>query len=502
MARRRRVDIFFILYLTAIIGFVVVSKERDKSDERMQQLNERIIRTFLPPLPLAVEQDTVRWYVDADSSGIVSGELPLFTGKVVVLDIGSDDEVRLRLHSKKYNELLTFEDFVTVGDRTAIGRVEDRTVYFPVSAVFSRTGTYQLNFTAESRRVHESASGRFRYRDIRFDTTLVSRAMIGRLERADIAMTVQVIDTSVEKVKTLEPLRMTVERQNITSAIGFEEVNTITTNLGWSDPQVELVCGAGRLQRMPGDDRSVRYRWTHTISPLPDTICIEARLQRNAGGKDIARGRFTVAGVQPFLRTPMVSALYAGENLDLDIAVEGLENEDRYSWTLSEDAGAGDLIEKTSGQRPRVQYRIPNSFGGKRLIVDARYDGRPYRWISSRSNAAGDSHFMLPVLKPPTQISVDLPASASVMETFRFTASRYMDPRFRGEQPVDRLADVRVELFDEEHNLIRTDVSMVRKGEFTFIIQDKDLIRPEGERVIVLVRAAEASVQETMRLTR
>ena len=502
MAGRRRVDIFFILYLTAIIGFVVVSKERDKNDERMQQLNERIIRTFLPPLPLAVGEDTVRWYVDADSSGIVNGELPRFTGKVFVQDIGSDDDVRLRLHSKKFDELLTFEDIVTVGNRTGVGRVEDRTVYFPVSAVFSRIGTYQLNFTAESRRVHETATGIFRYRDIRFDTTLVSREMISRLERSNVAMTVQVIDTSVERIKTLEPLRMTVERQNISSAIGFEEVNTITTNLGWSDPRVEIICGGGRLERLPGDERTVAFRWTHTVSPLPDTICIEARLQRNAGGKDIARGRFTVAGVQPFLRTPMVSALYAGEDMDLDITVDGLEDESRYSWTLSEDAGAGDLIEKNRGRGPRVQYRIPNSFNGKRLIVDARYDGRQYRWISSHSNAAGKSRFVLPVLKPPTQIHVDLPASASVMETFRFTASRYTDPRFRGEQPVDRLSEVRVELFDEEHNLIRTDVSMVRKGAFTFIIQDKELIRPTGERVIVHVHAAEASVQETMRLIR
>jgi len=502
VALRRRVDVFFILYLTAIIGFVVVSKERDKSDERMQQLNERIIRTFLPPLPMAVEQDTVRWYVDADSSGIVSGDLPLFTGKVFVHDIGSDDDVQLRLHSKKFNELLTFEDIVTVGNRTAIGPIENRVVYFPVSAVFSRTGIYQLNFTAESRRVHELAPGRFRYRDLQFDTTLVSRDMVHRLERSDIAMTVRVIDTSVENVKTLESLRMTVERQNITSAVGFEEVNTITTNLGWSDPRVEITCGGGRLERLPGDDRSVMYRWAQTVTPLPDTICIEARLQRKAGGKDIARGRFTVSGVQPFLRTPLISTLYAGEDLDLDIAVEGLEDEERYSWTLSEDAGGGDLIEKSRGRRPRVQYRIPNSFDGKRLIVDARYDGRPYRWISSRSNAAGRSHFVLSVLQPPIQIGLDLPASASVMETFRFSASRYTDPRFRGEQPVDRLSDVRVELFDEERNLIRTDVSMVRKGEFTFVIQDKDLIRPEGERVIVRVQAAEASIQETMRLTR
>ncbi|MDT8322968.1 MAG: hypothetical protein RRA94_02565, partial [Bacteroidota bacterium] len=144
----------------------------------------------------------------------------------------------------------------------------------------------------------------------------------------------------------------------------------------------------------------------------------------------------------------------------------------------------------------------PNSYGGKQLVLEARYHGRPYRYVSSQTHAAGRSRFVLPVLEPPTQILLDFPARASVMESFRFSASRYVDARFRGEQPIDRLADVHVEIRDEENNLIRTDVSMIRKGEFAFIIQDKDFIRPTGERVIVQVHAAEASVQAIMELYR
>ncbi|MBN1447158.1 MAG: hypothetical protein JXA28_04450 [Bacteroidetes bacterium] len=502
MARRKRIDIFFILYLTAIIGFVVVSKERDRSDERMQQLNAHIIRTFLPPLPLMVERDTVRWYVDADSSGILRGDLPLFTDKVYARDIGSRDEVSVRLHSVVYRDLLTARDIVTIGERTAVGSIRDRVVYFPVSARFPRTGTYEVNLTATARRVHETAPGRFRYRGIRFDTTLVPREMIAELEQGAARLTVQVIDTSVERPKTLETLHMRAERDRIASAVGFEEVNTIETNLSWSDPTLEIIRGSGRLERVSRDQRSSVYRWTSTVTALPDTVVIEARLDRDAGGKDISRVRFPVSGVQPFLRTPLVPALYAGEGLDLDIAVNGLEEEPRYSWTLFEGSANGDRIEKNRGRGVRVQYRIPNSFGGKQLIIEARYDGRPYRWLSQRSNAEGSSRFILPVMNPPTQIGLELPPQASVMETFRFTASRYTDPRFRGEQPIERLTDVRVELFDEENNLINTDVSMIRKGVFTFIIQDKQFIRPAGERVIVVVHAGEATVQSTMWLRR
>ena len=82
MAQRKRIDIFFILYLTAILGFVVVSRERDKIDEGMHELNEQIVRTFVPPVPLRPEGDTLRCYVDADSNGIVIGDPRVFETKV------------------------------------------------------------------------------------------------------------------------------------------------------------------------------------------------------------------------------------------------------------------------------------------------------------------------------------------------------------------------------------------------------------------------------------
>jgi hypothetical protein len=265
---------------------------------------------------------------------------------------------------------------------------------------------------------------------------------------------------------------------------------------------VQIVRGRGRLEKTSGADRRLEYRWTGNVTSAPDTVVIESRLVRGAGGKDIARVMFTVEGTQPYLRHPLPAALYAGEELELDISVAGLEEADLYSWALYEEAGDSDLLLKSEGRGPLVQYRIPNSYGGKLLVLEARYRGQPYRQLSARTHKSGTSRFSLPVLEPPTQITLDLPERASVMGSFRFAASRYIDPRFRGEQPIDRLADVRVELFDEQNNLIRTDVSMVRKGEFTFIIQDKDRISASGERVIVHVQAVEASVRAIMVLYR
>ncbi len=500
MVRRKRIDIFFILYLTAILGFVIVSKERDKNDELMQKQNERIIRTFLPQVPLHFESDTVRWYVSADSAGIVTDHSAMFHDKVYVSDISADDRIVVRMHSVLRNGIWTTQEIVNVGERTAFGPPENRMVYFPVSAMFPRTGTYTVNLTARASRVTETTPGSFTYRSTTFDSTDVSREMIRTLEHAATTLTVQVIDTSVTRVKTLETLRMDITRTDIQSAVGFEERNDIRVNLGWSEPDVSIVRGFGRLERTGGGGREQVISWRGIVRNSPDTIMIEARLNRDAGGKDIVRKSFAVSGITPILRSVLPHQLYAGEDLNLDISVDGLEEPAGYSWELFEDAGSNDLISKGTGRGPDVRFRIPNSYGGKNLIIEAQYNGRRYRYLSARTHSAGSSRFQLMVVNPPTQIQVDLPDRASVKQSFKFWASRYIDPRFRGEQPIEKLSDVRVEIFDEEDNLIRTDISMIRKGEFTFLIQDKDLIRREGEHVIVIVHAGDATLQSTMHL--
>jgi hypothetical protein len=130
VARSRRVDVFFILYLTAIVAFVVVSRERDKLDEAMQQTHEDIVRTFLPSVPLRFERDTLRFYVGADTSGVILGVPPLFRSKVYVEDITFDDHVSMTVHSIYYNDTLTAASMVDIGTRTGAGSIADRTVYF------------------------------------------------------------------------------------------------------------------------------------------------------------------------------------------------------------------------------------------------------------------------------------------------------------------------------------------------------------------------------------
>ncbi|MCZ7556891.1 MAG: hypothetical protein M5R41_10870 [Bacteroidia bacterium] len=503
MARRRRVDIFLILYLTAIVGFAVISRERDHATSTHAQRHEHLVAQFIPPLPLVPENDTVRYYVSADDrSGIVSTAVPPFSTKIFVHDIDPDDQVTMTLHSIVRDSLLTSPDLLQIGERTGYGNVYDRVVYFPLTGRFPRTGTYTVNLKAGARRIQRAEGGSIEYRGLKFDTSDISHVQVKALEHATGTVVIQVIDTSLARPKTLEALRIQSSQTSISSAIGFEEQNTITANLGWSAPHVSIVSGSGTLTKVTRTDRQVEYRWSGVVRSLPDTVVIEARLDRGAGGKDIARTQFTLNGTQPFLFEQPPLHLYAGEEMSVNLQVRGLEQEALYTWSLYEIAGVNETVIKASGTGPVGRWRIPTSYVGKRLVLEVRYMGRLYRYLSTQTHRSGISRISLPVEVPPTRIAASLPERAPSNAAFRFTASRYSHPRFMGEQPIDKISDVAVEITASGNRRFEASVSMIRKGEFEFELENSAAVAAGGEQVLVTIRAAGAIFQHAIRLTR
>ncbi len=503
MARRRRVDIFLILYLTAIVGFAVVSRERERTDTERRSRYEKLVRTFIPPLPVLPERDTIRYYVGAeDGSGIVNDAPRHFSTKIFVQDIDPDDQVTMVLHSIILDNTLTAPGLLRVGERTGYGAVQDRVIYFPLTGSFPRTGTYTINLVAHARRIKRSDGGTLEYRGIHVDTAHVPFGLMTALERSSATLTVQVIDTSLTRPKTLEPLSIQVGRENITSAVGFEEQNLVQVNLGWSVPSVSIVRGSGALHSVSLSDRVAEYRWVGTVSSFPDTIVIEARLNRDAGGKDIARARFVVSGSEPLLIEQPPQHLYAGEEMSVNMRVNGLNETELYSWSLFEDAGRNELLLKASGKGPVITYRIPTSYTGKRLVLETRYQGRLYSYVSTRSYQSGVSRISLPVETPPTRIVASIPDRAPANAAFRFSVSRYSQQRFMGEMPLDRIADVSVEIVNSKNRSLETSVSMIRKGEFEFELANTGSIAPGGEQIIIKIRAGDALFHHTMRLMR
>jgi len=503
VGRRRRFDIFLILYLTAVVGFAVVSRERSLESEYWSERVEKAIETFLPRLPLTAESDTMRWYVNgSDTNGLVTGYNEVFQTQIIVSDIHADDNISMNIHSIIRDSLLTSPELLRVGKRSGRGPLEDMIVSFPLSGVFPYTGKYTVNLVGRSTRVRETAPGRFRYRDRHFDSTLASRDLIASLERNVVSFTVNVIDTSMHPVKTFEPLWMSVERTEIVSAIGFEERNTILTNLGWASPDVSVVRGGGRLIRVSSTDRQTEYQWVGRTPSYSDTVVVEARLQRNAGGKDIAVASFAVSGVVPYLIVSPPQLLYSGEELTIDIRITGLEQEQLYTWELFEDAGSRFPVSKLKGSGPLVTYRIPSNYAGKLLAVEARYSGLPYRFISRTSHASGQSRFVFPVISPPTRIEMQFAENITAVQSHRFKASRFFDPRFAGEQPIDRMMDVKVEVVTGDGRVLPTEISMIRKGVFEFLIKDPERIARGGEYALLRISAGETTVHRNVFIRR
>jgi len=502
VVRRRRFDIFLVLYLTAIVAFAVVSRERERGDEEREERLRKLVSTFIPPLPMRFERDSVRWYVDADDeSGLVAATVPPLETSILIHDIDPDDEIGMSMHSVTYNDTLIAPDAVAIGERLGHGRITDRTVRFPVKARFDRVGTYTVHVTGKAMRVHTAEQGDLEYRERRFDTTLVSRRTVEELERGRASLTVRVIDTSMSAVKTFESLRLVAERQDIASAIGFVETNIIQVNLGWFSPVVEIVRGGGRLVRISSSEKLVEYRWEGVVHSSPETVEIEARLDRQAGGKDVARVAFNVRGDEPVLLTPRSRVVYSGEELSMDLRVAGLTDENAYSWVLSEQGGPNELINKLEGRGPLVQYRLPNSYSGKTLVVMARYGGRPYRYISPRSYEAGPSVFSFPVVLPPVRIETEFPRSVKPSQVFRFDVSRFKDERFRGEQPVERLADVQVEALAANGTPVDIDLYMIRKGQFEFVFSNSSAALKAG-RVFVTIHCFGATVRRDVQIVK
>jgi hypothetical protein len=342
--------------------------------------------------------------------------------------------------------------------------------------------------------------GVFSYHGFAFDSSLVSRRLIEDIERMRASLVVLVEDTSIEAPKNMRDLRLAVEQEVISSSVGFEERNTVTVNLASTLPQVSIVRGGGELHELSRGEGQIEYEWSGTVSSIPDTVEIEARTFRDAGGKDIARVQFAVHGVLPFLHSIPPTIFYAGEAIDFDFRVDGLEDQAQYHWRLYEEPAVGDRLLKTEGRGSHVRYRIPNSYTGKRLVIDATYGGRSFRVLSPHTLAAGHSRFSFPVVQPPTRIALQLPEVPRASSVFRFSASRYHDPHFRGEQPIARLADVDVRVFDESDNPLPVEVWMVRKGEFEFELANRQILAGSRMRIRIEISTGGSTVQRNIQL--
>ncbi len=498
MMRRRRVEIFFVLYLTALVGFVVVSKERDKHDLRVDQQKENFLKAFLQPVEIEFPNDTLWWYVSSPSKdGELRVSAPL-VADIKIHDIGPEDSVRLVVNSITYNNLLVSPKSVHPVGRRVFGDFSDRIVRYPVECRFKRTGTYVVTLAAKTNRIHFHDEHSYAYNGIVFPKEYISRELLEKIEDSRAQLTVIVEDTSAAKPILAPNLVLTPEKTVVTSALGFEEMNNLQVNLSFNKPVVRMVEGPGRLERQGSDGKVDSYIWRGPVRKYPYDVIVEARVARKAGGKDIARTRFTVEPVLPYLVESLPESVYSGEVLSMNVKVQGLDNDNLYSWKLFESAGRGPLITKFDGIGPKVFYRIPSGFTGKTLIVKAMYNGRPYLQYDAVSGKRTESSFSVPVVDAPVQIEGEFPQKLTVGEVYRFTAYRYSLIEYRYDQPVSGLDDVKVTLMRKNGKPVQTNVRMLAPGRFEFAVIYNDDIPSGGLKLDMKVHVNEASIEKSV----
>jgi hypothetical protein len=505
--RKRRVELFFILYLTAMAAFVIVSRQRDVVDRSADERSRRMVASFIRPADIHFDRERVSHYVDADSTGRVARASREFTTSVTVDDVSPEDTVTMTLVAIARDNALISPSVVTVGGRRGEGDLRDNRVSFPVRCYFEQTGSYALTFEARTRRVHAHSDSLLRYHRVLFAAELISDTLLERLETATATLTVDVEDTSYVVQRDWMRMRVESRAQDLLVAAGTPVRTLFSVGHTFPAPSARVVRGGGAIVPVTRSTTMTEFAWTGTATRGTDTVTVEFRAERSGRVLQVVQSSFAVTGVEPVLVEAVPEVVYAGEELSCSVAVAGLADAAAYSWELLEASGTRDIARKDSGTGPRVAYLIPNNFAGKTLRIRARYRGLLYPRISPTSFERGESVFTLRVLEPPTHLRFDPPAHPVLLTSFPFTAYRYNTPQTKNWHPVGSANDVKVvvQMFDpkkppQDIEFLPIVVTMKEPGRFVFTIRHEFVAIKNPVRVLVTIRAFESEIERDFML--
>lgn len=494
--RRKRVETYFALYLCAIIAFLVVASERDKVEEELRNKNEKILAAFLRSAPVEPERDTLFWNVDADDrTGILRGEHQEFSTFVRIRDINASDSVSLSLSSLQYEKTYsTDHSIIHVLEYYPEPHSNQGVVLFPIRCAFRKTGSYSLSFIVRTNRIHELPNGSLQYNDFVFASNLISEQTRKAVEQSDTKFVVVVQDTSTPHPVPVDPIAVNVARNKIVSAVGFEETNEVFMNLRGTSPIMRVVYGSGNIERQVSATGEVHHIWRGQVHSKVDSVVIEARVNRGAGGKDIAKVSFLVMPNEPYLVKPAPTAVYAGEDFDMSIQVEGLSNTNSYAWSISMNGE-----KRASGNGALAHYAIPPHSEGNEISVAALYEGKIFRWVNKVTQQISNSTFNFKIQKPPVHIHFTDVNEVPATHVFSFEAFRYGRRKF--EKPVS-FQDVSVSIVNERGEEGSIILDMFQEGSFTFRLRDPNKFIRSSQNITITIHAAEALDQNVVRIAK
>jgi hypothetical protein len=507
VVRKRRVELFFILYITAVAAFVIVSKQREAVEQRVDVRYRQIAETFIRPARMHFDSDTVFHYVDAEQSGLVAPGAETFETTVYVDDISPGDSAVLTLVSVARDNALISPSTVRIGGRRGVGELQDNRIAFPVRYRLSRTGAYTLTFEARTTRVHAQGDSQLRYHDVVFPADLLPASSLEAIETATASLALQVEDTSYANARDWMRLRVAAEKNEVTSAVGYGVENRFTVTHSYPAPTARVVRGGGRIEIVTRSTSQTEFLWHGTPARGTDTVTVEFRVEKGGRLMNVSRHSFAMTGVEPFLQQHVPDVVYAGEELRCSVNVAGLPNAREYHWDLSEVTGDRVISRKDSGVGPNVAYVIPNNFANKTLRIRGFYNNAAYACISPLSHQRGSSVFTLRVIEPPTHIRFEPPAHPTLLQTFPLTAFRYNTAETKNWRPVPHPDSVRVTVrmfdpkkSDKDIEYLPVMVTMTEPGRFHFSIRRSFVALKNPVRVLVTIRAFEAELEREFTL--
>ena len=428
--------VYFFLYLAVVCELLIIIVERDDAEiqllreqRQLRELLRTVVEELIRTKPVAVTTGTSRMEV---------GERRTFVFSVTGL--GSDDDVN-EPPSVVVSRNGILLDSITVhsGIREARSKSGDSLRHFEFDWVAPAPGTYDFHGSAATNHVWIRDDGMVKIGTLELPLSKV-REIVG-----DAALPTDEIITSAITVEVVAPPdQLNVSAADIVTVAGFPATNIVQVH-GTSPNKVRVMPSVGTMSYDGGFPL-----WLHTFSrPGSYRVRLDARDSRGGSGISVTQGGFTVLVAEPSPRKELPDEIFTHETAEIPIAVTGLDDMERYSWTVSMDGA-----EKARGTGITVHFKPE----GKGLCtIQATYGGVPSP-VKGREN----STFVIPVFDPPYRI---------VAATF--------EPH--GEYPINQKFQVRFAQFGRK---LREYMKHVPPSEIRIDVEDaygKDLLDGEPQ---------------------
>jgi hypothetical protein len=366
--------VYFFLYLAVVCELLIIIVERDDAEAhllRQQRRTTELLRSVVFELmrtrPVAVTTGTSLMKV---------GETRTFT--FTVTGLGEKDAINRApgigvWHNGARIDSLHGGDMI----RELQSRQGDSLRRFSFAWRAPAVGVYEFRGSASTDHVSLQADGLMKIGNLE-----LPRAKVAEIIGSDPG-TDEIVRSAIAVEVVAPPDRLTITAPDLVTTAGFETSTTIQVH-GTSPYKARVAPDIGRIASGDGGGPV----WRHTF-PRPGRyrVRLDATDSRGEAGISAAQGAFTVDVLEPAPRRAMPAQVFAYETAEFDISVAGLEEMDRYAWTVSQDG-----VERSRGTGVRIAYK-PDAKGT--CTIRATYASKPYP-----VKGHGSSVFVIPVADP------------------------------------------------------------------------------------------------------